>query len=129
MRCWAAGNPLDSPFGTAGHPDPPMSSRSGTKSWRVRIRRTASWLAVLWYAPDMETLVDPGALMGALLLAVGLAAVGFGCLFAGFGGWQTGFQAAAACFAAAIAVTVLASAFVLVTSYQPPGDVPEVTQQ
>ncbi len=89
-----------------------------------------SGLLVLWYAPDMETLVDASALMGALLLAVGLAAVGFGCLFAGFGGWQPGFQAAAACFTAAIAVTVLASAFVLVTSYEsPPHDAAEMTQQ
>ena len=67
----------------------------------------------------MDGLVGAEALMGALLLAVVLAAVGFGCLFAGFGGWKPGFQAASAFFTAAIAVTLLASAFVLVTSYQP----------
>ncbi len=77
----------------------------------------------------MDGLIGADALMGALLLAVGLAAVGFACLFAGFGGWKPGFQAAAACFTAAIAVTVLASAFMLVTSYQPPESAVESAQQ
>ena len=66
----------------------------------------------------MFHLIGTDAVMGALLLAAGLAAAGFGCMFAGVGGWKLGFHAATACFTAAIAVTLLASAFVLVTSYQ-----------